>query len=85
MAKVLEVSTSTFTRMEHGLYDISMGRLFQIAETLGVHWSSLLDNENPEIEYLEEQKRKVQEEIEACKQMIIMEHTKLIELHEKSK
>ena len=67
------------------MYVMSVPRLYEIADALKVNCDALLDNDDPEADYLEEQHRKVQERLRKCQQMIITEQCKLIELHEKFK
>lgn len=85
MASILGVNTSTYTKMEKGVYLISLPRLYQIADALHVKCEALLDNENPEIDYLEEQYLKELDSLRHKNHLIITEQGKLISLHEKLK
>lgn len=85
MASIIGVNTSTYTKMEKGVYLISLPRLYQIAEALNVKCESLLDNDDPELDYLEEQYIKSLDSLRRYNQLIISEQGKLIALHEKLK
>ncbi len=85
VASAIGVNTNTYTKMEKGMYVINVSRLYGIAEALQVNCDALLDNDDPEADYLEEQYKKVMERLRKCQQMIITEQGKLIELHEKLK
>ena len=85
MANIIGVNTSTYTKMEKGVYLISLPRLYQIADALNVKCEALLDNENPELDYLEEQYIKSLDSLRHYNQLIITEQGKLIALHEKLK
>jgi DNA-binding XRE family transcriptional regulator len=85
LASIINVNTNTYTKMEKGMYVISVPRLYEIADALKVKCDALLDNDDPEADYLEEQYRKALDRLRKCQQMIITEQGKLIELHEKLK
>jgi len=85
MADAIGVNTSTYTKMEKGIYLISIARLHQIAGALDVTFDALLDNVNPEMDYLKEQYLLTQEQLERINEQIILEQSKLIELYEKLK
>jgi DNA-binding XRE family transcriptional regulator len=85
LASIINVNTNTYTKMEKGVYVVSIPRLYEIADALNVKCDALLDNDDPEADYLEEQYRKAQQKLQECHQMIISEQGKLIELHEKLK
>jgi transcriptional regulator with XRE-family HTH domain len=85
MAGALGVNTSTYTKMEKGIYLISLTRLYQIADALEVKSDALLDNVDPEMDYLEEQYNLTQDRLERVNQQIITEQSKLINLYEKLK
>ena len=84
MASSIGVNTSTYTKMEKGIYSISLPRLFQIASALNVSCESLLDNDEPEMDYMEEQLIKAQQTLTNYQNLIISSQGRLIELHEKS-
>ncbi|MBG6236367.1 transcriptional regulator with XRE-family HTH domain [Pedobacter sp. CAN_A7] len=85
MAGALGVNTSTYTKMEKGIYLISLSRLNQIAAALEVKSDALLDNVDPEMDFLEEQYNLTQDRLERVNQLIIAEQSKLIDLYEKLK
>jgi DNA-binding XRE family transcriptional regulator len=85
LASIINVNTNTYTKMEKGMYVISVPRLYEIAAALEVKCESLLDNDDPEADYLQEQHKKALDRLRKCQQMIITEQGKLIELHEKLK
>ena len=85
MADAIGVNTSTYTKMEKGIYLISLSRLHQIADALEVKNDALLDNVDPEMDYLEEQYSLTQDRLERVNQQIIAEQSKLIDLYEKLK
>lgn len=85
MAGAIGVNTSTYTKMEKGIYLISLSRLHQIAGALEVKSDALLDNVDPDMDYLEEQYHLTQDRLERVNQQIIAEQSKLIGLYEKLK
>lgn len=85
MASSIGVNTSTYTKMEKGIYGISLPRLYQIASVLNISCESLLDNDEPEIDYMEEQLIKAEQTLANYQNLIISSQGRLIQLHEKSK
>ncbi len=85
LASIINVNTNTYTKMEKGVYVVSIPRLQEIADALNVNCEALLDNVDPEADYLEEQYKLAQDKLANYHELIISEQAKLIELHEKLK
>ena len=63
LASIINVNTNTYTKMEKGVYVVSIPRLYEIADALNVKCDALLDNDDPEADYLEEQYKKAQDKL----------------------
>ncbi len=83
LADKLGISNAALSKIENGLTDLSVTRLNQIAQTLGVPASQLLDGSQPGMS--DQAKNLYERSILSLKDDTILLQRKIIQLHEQLK
>lgn len=84
IAEVLNITASTYFKMEMGVINISLSKLLLIAQVLEVECTALLDQENPEQDPLMAELEADEQLLSQYRHRIIAEQGKLISLFEKN-
>lgn len=85
IAEFLNITASTYFKMEMGVINITVSKLLLISEVLGVECAALLDQKDPDQDPLESELEEDEYLLSQYRRRIIAEQGKLIGLLEKNK